>query len=204
MFITFEGGEGGGKSTHARTLAAKLQAEGHDVVVTREPGGSPGGEAVRELLVSGDPAAWSAEAEALLNYAARDNHLRTTIRPALKRGATVICDRFMDSTRAYQGYAGGCDLSFIDTLERTIVGSTRPNLTLILDLDPRVGLERAKRRGNDKENRFEQKGLAFHEALRHGFMVIAQSDPGRCKVIDCNRPIDEVTVHIERYVRSRL
>jgi dTMP kinase len=154
------------------------------------------------LLVSGATNRWSPEAETLLNYAARDSHLKETICPALKRGAIVLCDRFMDSTRAYQGYAGGCDLALIDTLERAIVHDTRPKLTLILDLDPKLGLERAKARGEDKENRFERKGLAFHQRLRQGFMIIAQSDPGRCKMIDTAQPVEEVAAQIEHHVRA--
>ncbi len=204
MLITFEGGEGGGKSTHIRLLAATLRGEGLDVVTTREPGGSPSAEALRALLVSGDTSRWSPEAEALLNYAARDNHLNETIRPALKRGAIVLCDRFMDSTRAYQGYAGDCDLALIDTLERAIVGSTRPRLTLILDLDPKVGLARARERGEDAEDRFERKGIEFHQRLRRGFMIIAQTDPSRCKLIDAAQDMDDVARQIAQHVRAML
>jgi dTMP kinase len=203
-FITFEGGEGGGKSTHARRLAETLRAEGRDVVVTREPGGSPGAELLRKLLVSGETARWSPEAEALLNYAARDSHLNEIVRPALKRGAIVLCDRFMDSTRAYQGYAGGCDMALIDALERAIVRDTRPRLTLILDIDPAHGLERAKGRGEAAEDRFERKGLEFHQRLREGFLHIAHANPGRCKIIDTKDPVEEVTAQVERFVRMVL
>ena len=150
MFITFEGGEGTGKSTQIKLLAERLKATGKDVVVTREPGGTPEAEALRSLLVAGDVGRWSSEAEALLNYAARDSHLRKIIRPALAAGKTVLCDRFMDSTRAYQGYAGNCPLDLIDQLERTIIGQSMPNLTLIFNLQPSVGLARAKERGDRK------------------------------------------------------
>lgn len=182
MFITFEGGEGTGKSTHAKLLSDRLRGQGVDVVATREPGGTPEAEAIRAILVNGNPDSLSPEAEALLNYAARDHHLRQLIRPALAAGQTVICDRFMDSTRAYQSFAGGAAPSFIDALEKTIVGETIPTLTLIFDLDPAIGLERAKSRGG--ADRFERKGLAFHQKLRAGFLAIGQMNPARCKVID--------------------
>jgi dTMP kinase len=204
IFVTFEGGEGGGKSTQVKLLADRLLAEGRDVVTTREPGGSPGAESLRALLVSGETGRWTAEAEALLNYAARDNHLHETIRPALARGAIVLCDRFMDSTRAYQGYAGGCPMALIDALERCIVGTTRPRLTLILDLDPRVGLRRTDGRAGEAEDRFERKGLAFHKRLREGFLLIAQSDPARCRQIDAGGSIEDVAQQIERHVRAVL
>jgi len=192
MFITFEGGEGTGKSTQVKLLAGRLRAEGKQVVTTREPGGTPEAEALRALLVSGDIGRWSAEAEALLNYAARDSHLANVIRPALADGKTVICDRFMDSTRAYQGYAGGGSMLLIDELERSIVGTTRPTLTLVFDLDPRLGLGRAKLRGGAVEDRYERKGLAFHQRLRNGFLAIAKSEPRRCTLIDASRSIEDV------------
>ena len=196
MFITFEGGEGTGKSTQVKLLAERLRAEGKDVVTTREPGGTPEAEALRALLVSGDTSRWSAEAEALLNYAARDSHLAKVIRLALASNKTVICDRFMDSTRAYQGFAGGCPMEMIDQLERSIVGTTKPNLTLIFDLDPKLGLARAKLRGDAVEDRYERKGLAFHQRLRDGFLAIAKSEPARCKLIDASQSIDDVAHHV--------
>lgn len=199
VFITFEGGEGTGKSSHARDLAESQRRNGRAVVLTREPGGSPGAEEVRTLLVTGPVARWSADAEALLNYAARDSHLRETIRPALARGDLVLCDRFMDSSRAYQGFAGGADLALIDTLERSIVGKTRPHLTLILDVDPELGLRRAKGRGG-AEDRFEKKGLDFHRKLRQAFLDIAAREPGRCRVIDSSRPYETVAEDIRRAV----
>ena len=199
-FITFEGGEGTGKSSHARDLAESLRKKGRTVVLSREPGGSPGAEDIRALLVTGATGRWSATAEILLNYAARESHLRETIRPALARGDLVLCDRFMDSTRAYQGFAGGGDMELIDALERQIVGATRPELTLILDVDPELGLTRAKGRGASGEDRFEKKGLDFHRSLRQGFLTIAAKDPGRCRVIDSSRPYEVVASDIWRIV----
>ena len=200
LFVTFEGGEGSGKSTHIKLLATALQAKGHHVVQTREPGGTAEAEALRTLLVNGDTGRWTAEAEALLNYAARDSHLQKIIRPALALGHTVLCDRFMDSTRAYQGYAGGCDMRLLDALETSIVGDTRPNLTIIFDLDPAAGLARAKARGEGSEDRYERKGLAFHQALRHGFLKIAEGDPTRCRVIDAAGPVDVVAALVQEAV----
>ena len=200
LFITFEGGEGAGKSTHCRLLAERLRARGRAATLTREPGGSPAAEQVRGLLVSGATNRWSPEAEALLNYAARDSHLRETIRPALARGEIVICDRFIDSTRAYQGFAGGCDMSLIDVLERQIVGADRPRLTLVFDLDVARGLERAGGRGTPGEDRFERKGLAFHQRLRDGFLAMAKAEPERCRVIDASGPVEATANAVWRHV----
>ncbi len=197
MFVTFEGGEGSGKSTQAKLLMELLKGQGRDVVYTREPGGTPEAEALRSLLVSGDTGRWTAEAEALLNYAARDSHLTRVIRPALAKKHIVICDRFMDSTRAYQGYAGQCDMTLVDALEKTIVGQTRPNLTLIFDFDPAEGLARAKVRSDGTEDRYERKGLAFHQKLREGFLGIAKAEPARCKIIDATGSIDEVAARVK-------
>ena len=193
LFITFEGGEGSGKSTQIKRLSARLTELGRSVLVTREPGGTPEAEAVRALLVSGDVARWTAKSEALLNYAAREQHLEQVIRPALGTGRIVLCDRFMDSTRAYQGYAGGCAPSFIDALEQAIVGETRPALTLIFDIDPAVGLARARDRGDAvAEDRYERKGLPFHMKLRDGFLDILRRDPKRCRLIDAAQGVDQV------------
>ena len=201
FFVTFEGGEGAGKSTQARLLAAIVAKTGREVVSTREPGGCPGAEQIRQLLVTGDADRWSARAEALLNYAARDAHLDGLIRPALARDAIVICDRFMDSTRAYQGYAGGVDLEFIDALECQVVAATRPDLTFVFDLDARAGLERARARGGD--DRYERKGLAFHEKLRKGFAAIAAGASARCVLVDAARPVDDVAAEIAGVVMQR-
>ena len=200
IFVTFEGGEGTGKSTHVKLLTATLQAERHHVVQTREPGGTAEAEALRSLLVNGDPGRWTAEAEALLNYAARDSHLQRIIRPALAAGHVVLCDRFMDSTRAYQGYAGGCDMKLLGALETSIVGDTRPNLTLIFDLDPVEGLARAKARGGGSEDRYERKGLEFHQRLRDGFLKIAEAEPARCRIIDASASIEEVATRVHATV----
>ncbi len=193
VFITFEGGEGTGKSTQIARLADRLRRQGRDVLSTREPGGTPEAEAIRALLVSGAVNRWTAKSEALLNYAAREQHLEQVIRPALARGAIVLCDRFMDSTRAYQGYAGGCEPAFLDALEQAVVGPTRPDLTLIFDLDPAVGLARAKSRGDEiAEDRYERKGLGFHEKLRRGFLDILRRDPKRCRLVDAGQGLDDV------------
>lgn len=183
VFITLEGGEGAGKSTHIALLHDRLAASGYPVVRTREPGGTAEGEAIRGLMVSGEPGRWSPLAEALLMNAARDSHLRRLIRPALANGTIVISDRFMDSTRAYQGSAGGVASEIIEVLERSVVGDTIPDLTIVFDLDPGAGLTRSRGRGGGDE-RFERKGLAFHEAVRERFLAIARAEPQRCVVVD--------------------
>lgn len=194
-FITFEGGEGGGKSTQLRVLAQRLTEAGHEVVATREPGGSAGAEAIRDLLVRGEADRWSAMTETLLMYAARRDHVERVIGPALARGAWVLCDRFADSTRAYQGAAGGADPAFIATLEAHVLEGVRPNLTLILDLPPEAGLARAASRAG-AETRFESKGTAFHGRLRQAFLDIAASEPERCRVIDATLPLEVVSASI--------
>ncbi len=202
LFITLEGGEGTGKSTQAKRLAAKLEELGEDLVLTREPGGTPQAEELRDLLVTGDVGRWSASAEALLNYAARDSHIRTLIAPALDAGKTVICDRFIDSTRAYQMYAGDAPKALIDALEASIVGMRMPSLTLVFDLDPEVGLARAAARGTDRADRFERKGLAFHQNLRESFLAIARAEPNRCRVINAALSVDDVTAVVWREVEG--
>lgn len=204
LFITFEGGEGSGKSTQVQKLANHFHASKLKHIVTREPGGTGEAESIRSLLVNGETERWSANAEALLNYAAREMHLLKLIRPALARGEVVICDRFMDSTRAYQHYAGQCSVSLVDELERVIVGKTRPGLTLIFDLDPAIGLARAKARGGDSEDRFERKGIEFHQRLRDGFLSIAGAEPKRCKVIDGNAGIDAIETKVREHVMRAL
>jgi dTMP kinase len=202
-FITFEGGEGAGKSTQVRILAERLRGAGLEVVATREPGGSPGGEAIRALLVTGEPDRWSAVTETLLMYAARRDHVERVIRPALARGAWVVCDRFADSTRAYQGAAGGTPAELIAALETHILEGTRPDLTLIFDLPVTEGLERAHARAG-AEMRFESKGQAFHERLREGFLAIARTEPGRCAVIDATGSLEEVEARVWAAVDERL
>ena len=203
QFITFEGGEGAGKSTQVRRLAQRLAERGREVASTREPGGSPGAEAIRNLLVTGEVERWSPVTETLLMYAARRDHIERVIQPALARGATVLCDRFLDSTRAYQGAGGGAAPDLIRALENHIVGAMIPDLTLILDLPISVGLARAAARG-EGEARFEAKGYAFHERLRAGFLAIAAAEPARCVVIDAGASLDDVSEAIWRAVETRL
>jgi dTMP kinase len=183
-------------------LTAHLRKAGHEVVQTREPGGTPEAESLRDLLVRGEPGRWSAEAEALLNYAARDHHLNNVIRPALLRGSWVVCDRFMDSTRVYQCYAGGCPEALVDALEMAIVRKTHPNLTLIFDLEPSAGLARAKARLMEGGDRFERKGLSFHERIRQGFSAIAQREPSRCKIIDASQEEGSVFAAMLKHVEA--
>ena len=202
IFISFEGGEGAGKSTQIRKLADRLTALGGDVVLTREPGGSPGGEVIREILLNGAADRWSPVTETLLMNAARRDHIERIIRPALDRGAIVLCDRFADSTRAYQGAGGEAPASLIAALEEHILGGTRPLLTLIFDLPAELGLARAISRGG--EARFESKGLEFHDRLRAGFLEIARREPERCEVIQADAPIDQVAQAVWDVVSNRL
>jgi dTMP kinase len=203
IFITFEGGEGGGKSTQAARLAQHLEEHGRQVVLTREPGGTPEGEAIRSLLVTGEQRRFAPLSEALLNNAQRLEHLQKVIRPALAAGSVVISDRFMDSTRIYQGVVGGVDARLIAVLEDAVVGRTRPDLTVILDVPTEIGLARARAR-QGQPDRFESRDLAFHEALRAGFLAIAASEPERCAVFDTGRDKEEVFSAILAEVESRL
>jgi len=192
-FITLEGGEGAGKSTQARLLAEHLRELGHECVVTREPGGSPVAESLREVILSGAAAPLGPSAETVLFAAARIDHVVQTILPALARGAFVVCDRFTDSTRVYQGAMGKVDPSLIRTLEEIATAQCRPDLTLILDLPAQTGLARAAARRNQQAaDRYEAEGLAFHEGLRTAFLQIAESEPARCRVVDAVRPPEEV------------
>ena len=201
-FITFEGGEGVGKSTQIRRLVARLQAAGHEVVATREPGGSPGAEAIRDMVLRGSADRWSPVTETLLMYAARRDHIERVIRPALARGAWVVCDRFADSTRAYQGAAGGTDPGLIAAMETYVLEEVRPDLTLVFDLDPELGLARAADRAG-AEMRFESKGSAFHARLRSAFLEIAAREPERCVVIDANGSMDQVEASVWEEVQAR-
>jgi dTMP kinase len=203
LFITFEGGEGAGKSTQIRLLADVLKAAGSDVVATREPGGSPGAEAIRALLVQGDTTRWDGVTEALLHYAARRDHVEKTIWPALRAGKAVLCDRFADSTTAYQGYGHGIDRAVLDRIRMAAIGDFAPDLTFVLDLPVEVGLRRAGARGG-LENRYELMGEAFHERLRRGFLEIAAAEPARCVVIDATRPIDQIHTDIAARALARL
>jgi len=204
-FITLEGGEGAGKSTQARLLAEHLRGLGHECVVTREPGGSLVAEALREVILSGVAAPLGPSAEAVLFAAARIDHVLQTIMPALARGAFVLCDRFADSTRVYQGALGKVDPGLIRTLEEIATSRCRPDLTLILDLPAQIGLARAAARRNQQAaDRFEAEGLAFHEGLRTAYLDIAKGEPARCKVVDAARVPDEVAQAIWTAVQDQL
>jgi dTMP kinase len=204
-FITIEGGEGTGKSTHSRLLADRLKALGIEVVLTREPGGSPGAEVIRHVLLSGAAKPLGVEAEALLFAAAREDHVRSTIEPALARGAWVISDRFLDSTRVYQGTLGHLDDKFIRALERVTLDGLRPDLTFILDVPADVGLARAnQRRGEQSADRFEAESLATHDALRAAYRALAALEPERCMLIDATEFKSTVAERIWMTVNERL
>jgi dTMP kinase len=201
-FITLEGGEGAGKSTQLARLAEQLRVN-REIVTTREPGGSAGGEIIRRILVEGPTERWDGTTEALLHFAARRDHLRMTVWPALERGTWVICDRFADSTRAYQGWGHGLDLAALERLYAMAAGVFRPDLTLILDLPVEMGLARAaSRRG--AEMRYESLPVAFHERVREGFLAIGRNEPERCVVIDASRDVDTVAHQISEVVAERL
>lgn len=194
-FITFEGGEGAGKSTQIRRLAAALRDHVREVVVTREPGGTPLAEKLRSVILAGKARDFGAMGEALLFSAARIDHIDRVIRPALARGAYVLCDRFADSTRAYQGARGGAEDNMLATLERVTLAGVQPDLTFILDIAPEAGMARAgRRRGQEAADRFEAEDLGFHAQLREKFLEIAEAEPERCRVVDAARAEDEVAV----------
>jgi dTMP kinase len=207
LFITFEGGEGAGKSTQIARLAARLSAAGIDILATREPGGPPGAlpqaMALRRLLVEGEPGAWSPQSEALLNYTQRIEHVRRIIEPALARGTIVLCDRFADSTMAYQGYGHGLGRAFVAKLHRLTLGAFKPDLTLIFDLPVEAGLKRALARAG-AETRYERMDIAFHERLRRGFRAIARAEPKRCALVDARGDIDAVERRILAVLGKRL
>jgi dTMP kinase len=201
-FITLEGGEGAGKSTQIQVVKDYLEARGIDVIVTREPGGTPVGQEIRNLLVSGDKDKWSPLSETLLILADRAAHLERVIRPALADGKYVVCDRFFDSTRAYQGIAGGLGLEVIHNLQQPVLATTLPDVTLLLDIDPEKGLSRAQERGGDL--RFESKTLAYHQTLRQAFLDFAKQEPERMVVIDADRDIEAVSTDIITVLGERL
>lgn len=203
-FLTLEGGEGSGKSTQVRLLAQALREAGFDVVTTREPGGSPGAEIIREALLSGKGEPFGPDAEAVLFAAARVDHVDATIRPALEAGQWVLCDRFCDSTRVYQGAVGQVDGAFLRALERIAVPGLAPDLTLILDVPPETGLERAAARGKGMvTDRFEREGIAFHRAIREAFLDLARAEPERCVVIDATSPPEDVAAQVRVAVSGR-
>ena len=204
-FITFEGGEGTGKSTQAAMLALRLEALGIGVLLTREPGGSPGAEIIRHVLLSGAAQPLGPDAEAILFAAARNDHVECTIRPALDAGKWVVCDRFANSTRVYQGALGNVDPRLIKSLERVAIGDLVPSLTFILDLPVEAGLARRKQRAGDAApDRFEAENVEFHEKLRQAYLALAEREPRRCTVIDAGRGKEEVAKQIWSIVNSRL
>ncbi|MES2029886.1 MAG: dTMP kinase [Pseudomonadota bacterium] len=204
-FVTFEGGEGAGKSTQIKILADRLEAEGKRVIVTREPGGSPGAEIIRHVVLSGMGKLLGPEAETLLFAAARDDHVHAVIAPALEQGIWVLCDRFSDSTRAYQGRLGHVSPELLNAMERVTIGGLKPDLTVILDIPVSIGMRRAAaRRGNDVPDRFEAEGIAFHQGLRDAFRQIAADEPQRCVLIDANADPKIVSNNIWGVLRRRL
>lgn len=202
-FITLEGGEGAGKSTQIRLLEDALRACGVPCLVTREPGGSPGAEAIRALLVSGEAGRWQPQTEALLFMAARADHLAATVMPALEAGTWVLCDRFFDSTAIYQGLAKSVGVALLEQLYRLLYGTFAPALTLLLDLPPEIGLARAQARGSAGESRFESLGLAYHQRIREGFLARAAAEPGRFVRIDATAEPPVVHAEILAALRAR-
>ena len=201
LFISFEGIDGSGKSTQARLLAEHLCSAGREVVLTREPGGSPGAEEIRALVLQGDPERWSAETELLLFTAARRDHLERTIRPALARGATVICDRFADSTRMYQGLSRGDLRGAVDTLHALMIG-VEPDVTLLIDMDPEAALARAKARATAEE-RFEDFGLPLQQKMRAGFLALAAEFSDRFRIVDGNRAPEAVAKDVRAALQAQ-
>lgn len=207
LFISFEGGEGSGKTTQITKLAAALKEKGREVVTTREPGGTPDAEKIRSILVQRDGGMWSPLAECLLLYAARLMHVDTLIRPALERGAIVISDRFADSTRAYQSFGHGFARQKVEDLNALVLGDFRPNLTFILDIEARAGLSRSAKRlkeQNSTEDRFERLDVGFHERLREGYLQIAREEPDRCHIIDAMKSPDDMAREILDIAESKL
>lgn len=204
-FVTFEGGEGSGKSTQIRTLAEHLNAERLRTLVTREPGGSPGAEIIRHLVLSGMGKLLGADAETLLFAAARDDHVRSVILPALSQGTWVLCDRFSDSTRVYQGRVGNVAPEVLNAMERVTIGDLKPDLTIILDVPVEIGMQRAAaRRGTDAPDRFEAEDIEFHQQLREAYRQIAATEPERCVLIDATADAAAVASNIWAAVRERL
>ena len=195
LFISFEGGEGAGKSTQITLLAETLRTRGLDVVVTREPGGSPGAEAVRHVLLSGAAEPFGVRMEAMLFAAARNDHVEEVIRPALNKGAVVLCDRFLDSSRVYQGTTGNLEPEFIETLQRIAIDGTMPDMTLIFDIPAASGLARARKRADEgaTPDRFEKEELETHEKRREAYLDIALNEPRRCRIVNADQPPEKVT-----------
>jgi dTMP kinase len=198
--ITFEGGEGAGKSTQIACLADALRGAGIDPLVTREPGGTPGAEQIRTLLLEGAPERWLPLTEVLLLLAARHDHVVRRVAPALTAGRWVLCDRFIDSTRVYQGMAGAVGEAVVERLHDTVLGDLRPDLTVILDVPVATGL---RRRAASGQHRYEQMTSAFHEQVREGFLAVARAEPDRCAVIDASRPADAVASDVRALMARR-
>src|SRR5947207_7183687 len=204
-FISFEGGEGSGKSTQIKLLAQRLEAAKLRAILTREPGGSPGAEIIRHLVLSGMGKLLGPEAETLLFAAARDDHVRTVIEPALSQGTWVLCDRFSDSTRAYQGRLGNVEPGVLNAMQRVTIGDLKPDLTIILDVRVEIGLKRAAaRRGAGAPDRFEAEDIKFHQDLRDAYRQIAAEDPRRCELIDANADADTVAARVWTALRNHL
>ncbi len=204
FFITFEGGEGAGKSTQMAMLAGSLKASNHDVAVTREPGGSPGAEAVRHVILSGLAEPYGPVMEAVLFATSRNDHVEQVIRPAVAAGKIVISDRFADSSRVYQGMSGALDYDFVEQLQQLAINRMTPDLTIIMDIDPKIGLERAAIRRAGPADRFEKEAVAMHQKRREGFLTIAKREPNRCVVIDATQDQAIIAAEILALVNSRL
>ncbi|SCX00663.1 Thymidylate kinase [Agrobacterium sp. DSM 25558] len=206
LFISFEGGEGAGKSTQIRLLAETLRERGLEVVVTREPGGSPGAEAVRHVLLSGAAEPFGVRMEAMLFAAARNDHVEEVIRPALEKGAVVLCDRFLDSSRVYQGTTGNLEPEFIETLQRIAIDGTMPEMTLIFDISAAAGLARARKRADEgvAPDRFEKEELETHEKRREAYLDIALNEPRRCRIVNADQPQEKVTEDVLSFVEPLL
>ncbi len=206
LFISFEGGEGAGKSTQIRILAEKLRDRGLDVIVTREPGGSAGAEAVRHVILSGAAESFGVRMEAVLFAAARNDHVIEVIRPALESGSVVLCDRFLDSSRVYQGTTGNLEPEFIETLQRIAIDGTMPDLTLIFDIPAEKGLARARNRADDgaAPDRFEKEELETHEKRREAYLDIALNEPRRCRIVNADQAQDAVADDVFSFVEPLL
>lgn len=208
LFITFEGIEGSGKSSQVALLADYLTAQGRQVAVTREPGGTPIGDQVRAILLDPKNRALDPKAELLLYAASRAQHIREVIAPSLKAGTVVLCDRFADATIAYQGYGRGLDLAMISALDRIVTSGIQPDLTLLLDIEASAGLARARgrnhSRGLENEARFENEEIAFHERVRKGYLALARQQPARVRVVDASQPLEEVQKNIRKIVEEIL
>ena len=206
LFISFEGGEGAGKSTQIRTLAETLRARGMEVVVTREPGGSAGAEAVRHVLLSGAAEEFGVRMEAMLFAAARNDHVEEVIRPALEKGAVVLCDRFLDSSRVYQGTTGNLEPEFIETLQRIAIDGTMPDMTLIFDIAASTGLARARSRADEgaAPDRFEKEEIETHEKRREAYLDIALAEPRRCRIVNADQMEEKVREDVLSFVEPLL